>query len=230
VKKGKMKPVNVNAFDIIGDMAAGGVIAFGAAVYRSAAGVVKGSLCTGTLYNLLGIADWDLVEKKVDGFYSLYDLVPVITAGRCRVWVTPNNTTAAAIVAGDYLDLADLGSSNTLPVGVFEESGSQAGGTRAVTSMARALEDCALENAEVVAANVTAGDTTVTMTAAGLIDKLSAGDYILLEDITAEVEINRVKSVDSATQITLVKPATASLVASDSDLVHKLAQCEVMLL
>jgi len=231
VKKGKMKPVNVNAFDIIGDMAAGGVIAFGAAVYRSAAGVVKGSLCTGTLYNLLGIADWDLVEKKVDGFYSLYDLVPVITAGRCRVWVTPNDASSVPpIVAGDYLDLADLGSSNTLPVGVFEESGSQAGETRLLTSMARALEDCALENAEVVAADVAVGAMTVTMTSGGLIDKLSAGDYILLEDTNAEVEINRVKSVDSATQITLVKPATASLVASDSDLVHKLAQCEVMLL
>jgi hypothetical protein len=225
-----MKPVNVNAFDIIGDQAAGGVIAFGAAVYRSAAEVVKGSLCTGTLYNLLGIADWDLVEKTIDGFYSQYDPLSIITAGRCRVWVTPNNTTAADIVAGDYLDLADLGSSNTLPVGVFEESGSQAGGTRAVTSMARALEDCDLENGEVVAADVAVGDTTVTMTASGLIDSLAAGDYILLEDITAECEINRVKSVDSTTQITLVKPATASLVNADSDLITLLAQCEVMLL
>ena len=225
-----MKPVNVNAFDIIGDMAAGGVIAFGAAVYRSAAGIVKGSLSTGTLYNLLGLADWDLVEKTVDGFYSQYDLLPIITAGRCRAWITPNNTSAGDIVAGDYLDLADLGSSNTLPVGVFEESGSKAGGTRLTSSLARALEDCALENAEVVAADVATGDTTVTMTSGGLIDALSAGDYILLEDITAEVEINRVKSVDSATQITLIKAATASLVNGDSDLVHKLAQCEVLLL
>lgn len=225
-----MKPVNVNAFDVIGDMVAGGVIAFGAAAYRSAAGVVKGSLSTGTLYNLLGIVDWDLVEKTIDGFYSQYDPIPLITAGRARVWITPNHTTAADIIAGDYLDLADLGSSNTLPVGVFEESGTKAGETRLTSSLARALEDADLLNAEVVAADVAAGDITVTMTASGLIDSLVAGDYILLEDITAEVEINRVKSVDSTTQITLVKAATATLVSGDNDLVHKLTQCEVMLL
>lgn len=225
-----MKPVNVNALDMIGDMAAGGVVAFGAACYRSAAGIVKGSLCTGTLYNMLGIANWDMVEKTIDGFYSQYDLPPLITAGRCRVWVTPNHTTAADIIAGDYLDLADLGSSNTLPVGVFEESGTKAGQTKVATSLVRALEDADLLDAEVVAADVTPGDTTVTMTAGGLIDDLAAGDYILLEDITAECEINRVKSVDSTTQITLVKAATASLVNGDSDLVHKLTQCEVLLL
>ncbi len=222
--------MNINAFDSIGDMAAGGVIAFGAAVYRSAAGVVKGSLCTGTLYNMLGIADWDLVEKTINGFYSQYDPVPIITSGRCRVWVTPNHTTAADIIAGDYLDLADLGSSNPLPVGVFEESGAKAGETKAATSLARALEDVSLQNAEVVAADVSVGDTTVTMTSSGLIDELSAGDYILLEDITSEVEINKVKSVDSGTQITLEKAATASLVNADGDLVHKLEQCEVLLL
>jgi hypothetical protein len=225
-----MKPVNVNAFGIIGDMVAGGVVAFGAACYRSAASTIKGSLCTGTLYNMLGIADLDMVEKTIDGFYSQYDPVPLITAGQSRVWVTPNHTTAADIIAGDYLDIADLGSSNTLPVGVFEESGTKAGQTKVATSLARALEDADLLDAEVVAADVAVGATTVTMTASGLIDDLAAGDYILLEDITAEVEINRVKSVDSGTQITLVKAATASLVNGDSDLVHKLAQCEVQLL
>jgi len=227
-----MKPVNVNAFDLIGGMAAEGVIAFGAACYRSAASKIKGSVSTGTLYNMLGIADWDLVEKTIDGFYSQYDPVPLITAGKTRVWVTPNHTTAADIVAGDYLDLADLGSSNTLPVGVFEESGAKAGGTKVITSLARALEDADLLDAEVVAADVAVGDTTVTMTAGGLIDDLAADDYILLEDIAGggEVEINMVKKVDSTTQITLVKAATASLVNGDSDLIHKLTQCEVLLL
>ena len=225
-----MKPVNVNAFDKLGNMAAGGVIAFGAACYRSAAGIVKGSLSTGTLYNLLGIADWDMVEKTVDGFFSQYDPVPLISAGVARVWVTPNNTTAVDIIAGDYLDLADLGSSNTLPVGVFEESGSQAGQTKVATSLAKALEDADLIDEEVVAADVAVGDTTVTMTASGLIDSLAVDDYIVLEDVGAEVEINMVKSIDSATQISLVKAATASIVNGDSDLIHKLTQCKVLLL
>lgn len=225
-----MDPVNVNAFDIIGGHAAEGVIAFGAAVYRSGAAKVKGSLCTGTLYNMLAIADWDMEEKTIDGFYSQYDSPPLITAGRCRVWVTPNNTSSADIVAGDYLDLADLGSANLLPVGVFEESGTKAGGTKVATSLARALEDADLLDAEVVAADVAIGDTTVTMTASGLIANLAAGDYILLEDIADQCEINRVKSVDSTTQITLEKAATAAIVNGDSDLVHKLTQCEVRLL
>ena len=224
-----MKPVNVDALNMVNGMAAGGVTAFGAACYRSAAGVVKGSLNTGTLYNLLGIADWDMVEKTIDGFYSQYDPIPLISAGKARVWVTPNHTTAADIIAGDYLDLADLGGSNTLPVGVFEESGTKAGQTKVATSLAKALEDADLLDAEVVAADVAPGDTTVTMTVGGLIDSLAVGDYILLEDHSAEVEINRVLTIDSTTQISLVKAATASLVNGDSDLIHKLTQCEVQL-
>lgn len=225
-----MKPVNVNAFDVLGGFAAGGVTAFGAACYRSAAGVASASLSTGTLYNLLGIADWDLVEQTIDGFYSQFDPLPLISAGKARVWVTPNHTTAADIIAGDYLDLADLGSSNLLPVGVFEESGAKAGQTKVATSLARALEDVDLLDAEIVAADVAAGNTTVTMTAGGLIDDLVAGDYILLEDKADQCEINRVKSVNSTTQITLVKAATAAIVNGDGDLVHKLTQCEVLLL
>ena len=225
-----MKPVNVNAFDVLGGFAAGGAIAFGAVCYRSAAAVASASVCTGTLHNMLGIADWDLVEKTIDGFYSQYDPVPLIDAGKARVWVTPNHTTAADIVAGDYLDIADLGNANTLPVGVFEESGTKAGGTKLITSLARALEDADLLDAEVVAADVAVGATTVTMTAGGLIDDLAAGDYILLEDHSAEVEINKVKSVDSTTQITLEIASTVSLENAQSDLIHKLTQCEVRLL
>ncbi len=226
-----MKPVNVNAFDVIGEMAAAELIAFGAAVQRSAAGTIRSTRCTGDDYNILGIADLDLVEKTEEGYYSKYDIVPVITAGRCRVWVTPNNATAQDIVAGDYLELADLSTgTNTLPVGVFEEAGSQAGGTRTLLSLARALEDVDLQNCEVVAADVAIGDTTVTMTASGLISKLKAGDYILLNDLNGNCQINRVKSVDSTTQISLQIASTVALANASSDLIHKLEQCEVILL
>jgi len=226
-----MEPVSVNSFDVIGDMVAAEIIAFGAAVGRSAAGTLAAMRCTADDYDLLGIADIDLVEKTEEGFYSKYDVVPVITAGRVRVWVTANNTTSADIVAGDYLDLADISTgTNTLPVGVLEESGSQAGGTRLLTSVARALEDVDLENDEVVAANVAVGDTTVTMTAGGLISKLAAGDYILLSDLDGNSQINRVKSVDSTTQITLQIPSTVALTASASDVIRLLKQCEVLLL
>lgn len=224
-----MQPVAVNPFDILGDMAAASQLPFGGAAVYAAAGTVKGAPCTATAYNILGIAIDDNVEKTVDGFYSQYDMVPLITAGRCRVWITPNNTTAAAITAGDYLDLAVLGGTNTLPVGVFEESGTQGGQTRLTSALARALEDATLIDCE-VPDDVAVGDTTVTLSAAEMTGlDLAVGDYILLEDVSAGVQVNRVKSL-TATVITLQFASNVALASASSDLVHKLTQCEVMLL
>lgn len=226
-----MKPVDVNAFDILGSMPAASIIPFGGAVTYSAAGTLKAAVCTADAYDILGIAIDDNVEKTVDGFYSQYDMVPLITAGRCRVWVTPNNTAKADIKAADYLDLADISTgTNTLPVGVFEESGSQAGQTRLTSSLARALEDVALLNCEVPDAH-TAGGKTVTLATGEMSNlDLSVGDYIMLNDIngTSAAQVNRVAAL-SNTDITLQIASTVSLDGS-TDLVHKLAQCEVMLL
>jgi hypothetical protein len=230
-----MNPVKVNTFDILGDHAADGVIAFGAAVYRSGAKTVKAFPCDAAASNMIGIADDDLVEKTVDGFYAKYDAVPLITAGRCRVLVTPNHATAVDLNAGENLEIAVLGSSsNTLPVGVFEAAGGAAPTVRTAVTLARLMEDIDLLNAEVVAADVNPGDTTVTMTASGLIDDLGVGDYILLENISGAiangVEINRVKAKNSSTEIELMIAATAIIENSASDLVHKLTQAEVMLI
>lgn len=224
-----MKPVIINAFDILGSMAAASILPFGAAATYAAAGTVKAPVCTATAYDILGIAVDDAVEKTVPGFYSQYDAVPLVTAGRARVWVTPNNTTAADIKAGDYLDLAVLGGSNTLPVGVFEESGSQTGQTRLTSSLARALEDADLVDC-VVPDDVAVGDTTVTLSPAEMTTlDLSVGDYILLEDLNGNVQVNRAKSM-TTTVITLQIASNVALTSGDSDLVHKLTQCEVMLL
>ena len=225
-----MKPVNVNAFDIIGGMAAAAKIAFGAAVCYSAAGTVKGTPnTTAGEENLLGVAYWDLVEKTEDGFYSLYDLVPIITAGRCRVWVTPDDDDAS-IIAGDYLNLEILGGgSNTLPVGVFAEAGDGAGAVKELNSAARALEDVTLSSAAnyiVVAAALAVGGETVTVADSSL---FTVGDYIVLEDITGNAMINRVKAIPTATTITLQLASTVAL-ENATDYVHILAQCEVMLL
>ena len=225
-----MEPVIVNAFDILGEMAAAGPIAFGAAVCYSAAGTVKGTPnTTAGEENLLGIADWDLVEKEEDGFYSLYDAVPIITAGRCRVWVTPDDDDAS-IIAGDYLDLKILGGgSNTLPVGVFAEAGNGAGAVKDVNSAARALEDVTLSSAAnyiVVAAELAVGGVTVTVADSSV---FTVGDYILLENFNAAVTMNRVKAIPSSTTITLQFASTV-LLEDATDYVHILAQCEVMLI
>jgi len=225
-----MNPVNVNAFDILGGMAAAGKIAFGAAVCYSAAGTVKGTPnTTAGEENLLGIADWDLVEKTEDGFYSLYDLVPIIPAGRCRVWVTPDDDNAS-IIAGDYLSLKILGAgSNTLPVGVFAESGNGAGAVKELNSTAKAAEDVTLTSAAnyiIVAAALAVGGVTVTVADSSL---FAAGDYIVLEDIDGNAMMNRVKALPSATTLTLQIASTVAL-EDATDYVHILAQCEVMLL
>ena len=229
-----MDPVNVKALDILGDMAAAGKIAFGAAVAYAAAGTVKATIDIDVSENLLGIADLDLVEKDEDGFYSQYDVVPIITAGRCRVWVTPNHTTAEDIVAGDYLEIADLGGTNALSVGVFQEmdgeGGSGAGTVRQATSVARALEDCDLTDIVSIASTVAVGDTTVTLTSGDMTKlDLAAGDYILLEDDGGNCMINRVKSVTS-TVITLQIASTVAMSDTTNDEIHKLAQVAVMLI
>lgn len=229
-----MKPVDINAFDIQGEHIAASLLAFGAACAYAAAGTIQATIDIAVSQNLIGIAADDNVEKTEDGFYSQYDIVPLVTAGRCRVWVTPNHTTAEDIIAGDYLEIADLGGTNALPVGVFQEMGGEGGsgtGTvREATSVARALEDCDLVDIVPVASTVAVGDTTVTLSAANMTTLgLAAGDYILLEDDSGNCMINRVKSVTS-TVITLQIASTVAMSDTTNDEVHKLAQCEVMLL
>ena len=228
-----MEKVAVNVFDRLGPMAAASLIPFGAAVAYAASGTVKPSIDIGVAQNLLGVADDDDVEKTEPGFYSQYDAVPIVTAGRVRLWVTSNETTKEDILAGDYLEIADVGGTNTLSVGAFQqmdaEGGTPTGAVRQATSVARALESVTLTDIEPVAANVAVGDTTVTMSSGNmtLLD-LKADDYILLEDASANCVVNRVASV-SATVITLQIASTVAL-ASGTDPVHKLHQVEAMLI
>ena len=223
-----MKPVNVNAFDVIGEMVAASNIAFGAAVAYAAAGTVQATIDIAVSQNLLGIADLDLVEKDEDGFYSQYDIVPIITAGRCRVWVTSNESTKEDIIAGDYLEIADLGGTNTLTCGVFQqmdaEGGSPAGTVRQATSIARALEDVTLTDVE----PATLSGKTLTLLAADIVLLgLAVGDYVLLEDASEEAEVNRVAALPTTTTVTLqFTPSTFTAV----DALHKLHQVEAMLI
>lgn len=228
-----MKPVNVNAFDVLGEMAAASQIAFGAAVMYAADKTIKSTL--NTVHNILGIAQDDLAEKTIDGFYSQYDAVPIIPGGRCRVWVTSNEATKEDLVAGDYLEIAILGGgSNTLPVGAFQqmgaESGSCTGAVREIGSVARAVESVTLSDIEAVGSAVAIGDTTITMAAGDMTNlDLVAGDYILMEDDGANCMINRVESV-TGTVITLQIASTVAQADTTNDDVHKLHQVEAILI
>lgn len=228
-----MDPVNVHVLDILGDHVAGGVVAFGAAVYRSAASKVKGCLCTAAGTGMVGIAMDDMIEKTIDGFYSLYDSVPIWSEGRGRLWVTPD-ADDISIEAGDFLELAVLGGSNTLPVGVFMEAvaGTPAGAVRTTKSMAQALEDVTLTTAlkyvkTEAGKSVLVGDTIVTLTTAKTA-LFTVGDYILLEDLNGNVMINRVKSKSGAV-LTLEIASTVAL-TGNTDYLHILTQVEAKLI
>jgi hypothetical protein len=228
-----MMPVNVNPQNIIGSHAAASQIAFGAAVMSAAVGTVKSTL--NTVDNVLGIAVNDEVEKTVDGFYALYDMIPIVTRGPCRAWVTSNESTKEDILAGDFLEVAILGGGAiTLPIGVLQqmdaEGGTPSGAARQLRSVARAIDDATLFDTEPIAGDVAVGDTTVTMTAGNLtLLDLSIGDYILLEDLNGQAMINKVKTLTS-TVIGLVIPSTVVLTSGDNDEIHHLVQVEVELL
>lgn len=229
-----MKPVGVNVFDRVGSHAAASLIAFGAACAYAASGTVQATKDIAVSQNLIGVADDDDVEKTEPGFYSQYDAVPLITQGRCRLWITANHTSAVELLAGDYMEIADVGGTNALPVGVFQEmdgdGGSGTGAVRQATSVARVLEDETLTKLEIIGADMAVGATTLTMDAAKMTAlDLAAGDYILLEDVTGNCMMNRVASV-TTTAITLQVASTVALDFSDNDVVHKLHQVQAVLI
>ena len=220
-----MKPVNVNAFDVLGGFAANARIPFGCAVRRAAAGKVDIAYDGASFHAILGIVDWDLVEKTVDGFYSQYDPVPIIPAGRARVWVLGHATN---IVEGGFLISADLGSS---ACGIFDEEASI--NTRTINTLAKVMEDpTGLLHAD-FGDKVPAGATgsSITMGSAAVVNamKLSAGDYISIGNPTSnEAEINRVKSTAEAvitTQVPLAQTYTHAECKVD-----KLVQLEALLI
>lgn len=228
-----MKPVIINAFDQVGPFAAASKIAFGAACAYAAAGTIQATKDIGVSQNLIGVAPDDAVEKAEPGFYSQYDAVPLITAGRARVWVTGNNDADIALLAGDYLEIADVGGTNALPVGVFQimtGEASETGAVREATSVARAMEDATLTAIQSVAATVAVGDTAITMASGDmtLLD-LSAGDYILMEDAGGNCMINRVAST-TATVINLQMASTVAMSSTTDDDIHKLVQVSAVLI
>jgi hypothetical protein len=220
-----MKPVNINVFDVIGGFAAAARIPFGCAVRRSAAGKVDIAYDGATYDAILGIADLDLVEKTVDGFYSQYDSIPIITAGRARVWVLGHATT---ILEGTFLRSADLGSP---ACGVFDAEATPA--THTTHSLAKVLED----TSELLHADygdkvpAAAAGSTIEMASEAVLTamKLSPGDYISIGNPTDdEAEINRVKSI--ATKYITTQEALAQTYTHGNCKVDKLVQLEVLLL
>jgi len=209
---------------------AGGRIPFGAAVTRSAAGVVVAAFTPDLA--ILGIAMDDERGHKYDGFYEQYEPVPVVVSGDVRALCCFISN--ADMVAGDYLELGDFSSHGTTQNwGVLAEAGSAAGEAPVVTAVAQALEDGDFGSAYYLnVADVAAGSATLTLHAGGTLSAfgISVGDYVLIADINGPVEVNRVTATSGTTIMSMAIPLTNPYDQSDGDLVYRLWQKKVKLI
>lgn len=222
----------------IDPFAAGDYVGFGVALIRSAARTCKGAMVDNA-DNIIGfsVQPQNGVVLDKDAFYQAVnnagvpDIVRCARAGAVINALVIPNANNISIVDGDYLECAVLGDGSCY-IGVLEEAGSTAGETRTTTTKAQALEDCTMTSSayKSPSGNVAVGESTITFLAANLaLLDLHEGDYIILEDLNGDAQLNRVKSLTS-TVITLELPSTVALTAGNSDLVHKVFQVKALVL
>lgn len=217
--------------------AAGANVAFGVALIRSAARTCKGSKDDND-DTILGfsVQPQNGVTLDEDGFYqasndaSVPDMVRVVRKGAVinALCIAKANT---SLEDGDFLEAAPVGNAASY-LGVLNEAGSDAGNVMLTTVVAQVLEDCTMTNAsyKTPASNIEIGDKTATFSAANLtLLNLKEGDYILLEDVNGNGQLNRVKSLTS-TVITMQFASTVQVVTGNSDLVYKVFQVKALVL
>ena len=216
-----MKPVNVNAFDIRGGFAAGARTPFGALCTRSADGIAKPIITGATVVDHIGVALDDIVEKTVDGFYSQYDPLPLISAGVVRVWLLGGET----IDGGNYLKApATLGVAEPLGVLIPEAS--------VKVKTAKTLAKCVgadVGDAEYdqTVSSISAKELTIDSEAHLTSLALSKGDYVVIDSDEA-AEVNRIDDpAVAATKCSVQLDPSASHATAIK--IYKLVQAEVML-
>jgi hypothetical protein len=163
-----------------------------------------------------------LPKGKYDGFWEAYEDVPVVYDMGYALCI-PNGA-AINIDVGDALEVAVLGDGTPGNHGLLEEAGSAAGTVFTVATVAKALESVTMgsKSYKIPASAVTAGDSTITMTAGEIATMgITVGDYICLEDTAASLgaQLNKVASLTS-TVIGLEIPAAFAL-GTDHDLVTR---------
>ncbi len=216
---------------------AGDMVGFGVALIRSAAKACKGTKDDND-ESVIGfsVQPQNGVVLDKDAFYQASnnlgkpDVVRVARKGAVinALVIAKANT---SIVDGDFLEAAPLGDASCY-VGVLNEAGNNAGETKTLTTLAQALEDCTITSAsyKTPAEDVAVGANTITFSAANLVLlDLEVGDYIILEDVNGDAQLNRVKALTS-TVVTLELASTVALTALNSDLVYKVFQIKALVL
>lgn len=220
----------------IDPFAAGAVVGFGVALIRSAAKTCKGTMADNEDAVIgFSVQPQDGVVLDQDGFYQPSnnagnpDVVRVARKGsKINVLVIAKANTS--IVDGDYLEAAPLGDASC-HIGVLNEAGSNAGEDNVLTALAKAQEDCTITSSSYKqpSSNVAVGDKTITFSSADLaLLDLEEGDYIVLEDVNGDAQLNRVKSKTS-TVVTLQLASTVAL-AANTDYVYKVFQIKALTL
>lgn len=211
---------------------AGAYIPFGAAVVPTTATedgeIIKGAQAETSILGLAGVREF-LPLGGYDGFWKQYEPVDIIDEYGYAL-VVPNGSDTN-INAGDFLEVAVLGDGTPGYHGLLEEAGSSAGGTFTTSTVAKALEGVTMgsKSYKIPASDVSIGDETITMTAGEIATMgISIGDYICLEDLNGNCQVNKVAALTS-TVISLVMPSTVALANADSDLVTRVYHCLVKL-
>lgn len=224
------RDVRTNDTGVVKSYVAGGRIPFGAAVIRAGAGTVKAAILEDT--NLvIGYALEDEEEHTYPGFYESGEMVPVAIDGTVNALIIA--IAAADLIAGDYLEVADITSgTNSTQLGLLAEAGAGPNGeTKTLNVCGQILEDLAMNSTtyKAPASTPTAGEITIAMTAGDpAIMDLHIGDWILIRDSDANAagQVNRITALsdDGATaSITTLIPIT--VVAADY--IHAVRQAEI---
>lgn len=210
---------------------AASTIPFGAALAFSSATAdnetVKAAEAETSITGFAGNREY-VPKSGYDGFYKQYEAVDIIE-GYANALVIPNGTNTN-IDLDDFLEVAVLGDGTPGPHGLLEEAGNSAGTVFTTSVVAQAKQSVTMgsKSYKIPASAVTAGDTTITMTAGEIATMgIAVGDYIALEDTAASlgVQVNRVASL-TATVIGLEIPAAFAL-GTDHDLVTRCYPCLV---
>ena len=218
-----MKPVKVNAFDIRSGFAAGVRTPFGAICTRSADGIAKPIITGATVVDYVGIAPEDMVSKSVDGFYSQYDILPLIPAGIVHAWLLGGET----IDGGNYLKAPGTLGASTEFLGVLIPEASVK--VKTAKSLARCVgADVGDAEYDQTVSSISAKELTIDSEAHLTSLALAKGDYVVIDSDEA-AEVNRID--DPAVAATKCSVQLDPLATHATAIkIYKLVQVEVLLI
>lgn len=219
-----MEPVNVNAFHLTGDFAAGVETMFGAVVARSAEGELS-PIASGNVYATLGVVVNDVVEQDADGFFADGKPLTAITAGIARVWMLGG----VASQTNDFIRACSTVGAGTEKLGICTEETTATTKTLYTLGKIVGPDVGSADYDQVLVSNAASGQKTLTLDATKITALgLSKGDYILIDD-DSSAEVKMVDSV-STTEITVKENLTNAYTTAASATVYRLTQAEVQLI